>query len=49
MNTGVIAGGWEYVSAAYGVTGISLLVYGVMLMMRIRDERSRNARGANRR
>ena len=37
---GVIVGGWSYVWAAYAVTAIGLLVYGVSLYMRLRAERS---------
>jgi len=36
MN-GVITGGWNYVVAAYAVTGTALIVYGVSLFWRIRN------------
>ena len=43
MN-GVVLGGWEYVWAAYGVTATVFLIYGVTLVTRLRDARSRVAR-----
>lgn len=39
--SGVIAGGWSYVWAAYIVTATALLVYGVTLIARLREEASR--------
>ena len=44
--TGVIAGGWEYVWAAYAVTAVILLGYAVSVVMRYRAERARAAREA---
>lgn len=44
MNGGVVVGGWEYVWAAYGLTGISFLIYGVMLITRLREEHFRAAK-----
>jgi len=44
MNQGVIVGGWEFVWSAYGVTLVALLIYGVSLVLRLRDERNRAAR-----
>ena len=41
--SGVITGGWEYVTAAYTITFAVLLVYGVSLIARLRQERSRSA------
>jgi hypothetical protein len=43
MN-GVVLGGWEYVWGAYGVTAAAFLIYGVTLVTRLRDARSRVAR-----
>ncbi|HUP45205.1 MAG TPA: hypothetical protein VM779_06800 [Thermoanaerobaculia bacterium] len=41
--TGVVSGGWGFVWAAYAITGGALLIYGVMLITRLRDEWSRAA------
>ena len=41
--SGVVSGGWSYVWAAYGITAGVLLVYGVMLVARFREEWSRAA------
>ena len=43
MNGGVVVGGWEYVWAAYGITTLAFLVYGVTLITKLREEWSRNA------
>ena len=43
MSGGVVVGGWSYVIAAYAVTGIALLLYGVSLMSRLRAESRREA------
>jgi hypothetical protein len=43
MN-GVVAGGWGFVWAAYSLTAAALLLYGVTLITRLREERSRVAR-----
>ena len=40
MN-GVISGGWNFVAAAYSVTALVLLVYGLTVIIRLRDEISR--------
>lgn len=40
---GVVVGGWEYVWGAYILTSTVLLVYGVTLITRLRDARSRAA------
>ena len=37
--TGTIAGGWEYVWAAYGISAVILIGYAVSLHLRYRDER----------
>lgn len=36
MTGGVVVGGWEYVWAAYGITAAALVIYGVMLISRLR-------------
>lgn len=41
MNAGVVVGGWEFVWAAYGLTGIAFLIYGVTLVTRFREEQAR--------
>jgi len=43
MN-GVVTGGWGFVWAAYSLTAAALLLYGVTLITRLREERSRVAR-----
>jgi hypothetical protein len=43
MNQGVVVGGWEYVWAAYGLTFTAFLVYGVSLITKLREERTRAA------
>jgi heme exporter protein CcmD len=40
MN-GIVVGGWEFVWAAYGLTAIALLSYGVMVITRAREQRRR--------
>ncbi|HYC87836.1 MAG TPA: CcmD family protein [Thermoanaerobaculia bacterium] len=35
--TGVIQGGWEFVIAAYTITGIALVVYGISLIVRLKE------------
>jgi hypothetical protein len=42
--SGVIAGGWEYVWAAYSVTAAILLGYAASLIMRYRAEQWRAER-----
>jgi len=37
MN-GVVAGGWNFVAAAYAVTALVLTIYGVTVITRLRDE-----------
>lgn len=41
MNSGVIVGGWQFVVAAYSVTAVVLLVYGISLFARLREARKR--------
>ena len=43
MNGGVVVGGWEYVWAAYGITALAFIVYGVSLITKLREERGRAA------
>ncbi len=40
MN-GVVVGGWEFVWAAYALTGIAFLTYGVMVVTRVREAHRR--------
>jgi hypothetical protein len=42
--SGVIAGGWEYVVAAYAITAVILLGYAASLIARYRAEHRRAAR-----
>ena len=44
---GIVTGGWAYVWAAYTVTASALVIYGVTLITRLRDEWSREAKGPN--
>lgn len=46
MN-GVVIGGWEFVWAAYALTGISLLFYGVMVVTGVREARRRAMDGGS--
>ncbi len=46
--SGVVTGGWGYVWAAYIVTASALVIYGVTLITRLRDEWAREAEGRNR-
>ena len=43
MSQGIVTGGWEFVWAAYGLTAAALLIYGVMIVTRLREERARAA------
>lgn len=48
MN-GVVTGGWEFVWAAYALTGVSFLLYGVMIITRVREDyRRMKAEGGTR-
>ena len=42
--SGVVTGGWGFVWAAYAITSVTLLVYGVILITRLREEASRSAK-----
>ena len=44
---GIVTGGWSYVWAAYAVTATALIVYGVTVITRLRDEWSRQVEGRN--
>lgn len=35
--SGVVQGGWEFVIAAYTITGVALVVYGVSLIARLKE------------
>jgi hypothetical protein len=35
--SGVVQGGWEFVIAAYTITALGFLIYGVSLVMRLRE------------
>jgi heme exporter protein D len=39
--SGVITGGWGFVWAAYAITTIGLLIYGISLITRLRQEERR--------
>lgn len=43
-GSGVVSGGWEFVVAAYVVSGLVLGTYFVILHLRYRAERARDAR-----
>lgn len=47
MN-GIVIGGWEFVWAAYALTAISFIAYGVMVVTRSREERRRAEAGPDR-
>lgn len=47
MTGGVVVGGWEYVWAAYAITFIAFIVYGVTLVTKIREEQAREAENGN--
>ena len=38
MN-GVVQGGWEFVIAAYTITGLAFVIYGVSLLARLKELR----------
>ena len=40
MTDGIVVGGWEFVWAAYGLTGTALLIYGVSLIARLRQAKN---------
>jgi hypothetical protein len=35
--SGVVQGGWEFVIAAYTITGVAFVVYGVSLITRLKE------------
>lgn len=37
--TGVVQGGWEFVIAAYTITAAGFVVYGVSLIVRLKEPR----------
>jgi len=47
MSGGVLTGGWNFVIAAYGVTFSVLFIYGVSIVTRFREERSRTPEEGN--
>jgi hypothetical protein len=47
MSAGLVTGGWNFVIAAYVVTFSVLFIYGVSIITRLREERSRAAEEAN--
>jgi hypothetical protein len=42
MTQGVVTGGWNFVVAAYTLTAAVLLIYGISLIARLRDEQRRS-------
>jgi len=48
MSGGVVTGGWNFVIDAYVVTFSMLFIYGVSIVTRLREERSRSEEEANR-
>jgi hypothetical protein len=45
MSGGIVTGGWGFVWAAYTLTAAALFLYGVTLITRLREEKSRVAKG----
>ena len=43
MSEGIVSGGWNFVIAAYGITAAVLVLYGVTLITRLREARTRAA------
>ena len=35
--TGIVQGGWEFVIAAYTITALGFVIYGVSLVARLRE------------
>ena len=35
--SGIVQGGWEFVIAAYTITGLALVIYGVSLFVRLKE------------
>ncbi len=48
MGSGVLSGGWEYVTAAYVISGVILAGYAVSVVWRYRAELARRRREADR-
>jgi heme exporter protein D len=48
MTEGVVTGGWGFVWAAYAITALALLVYGVMIVTNLRREETRAGEGEQR-
>jgi hypothetical protein len=46
VDAGTVTGGWNFVVAAYVVTFSVLFIYGVSIITRFREERSRAAEEA---
>jgi len=42
MSGGVISGGWGFVVAAYTLSAAVFLIYGISLIVRLRDEQRRS-------
>jgi hypothetical protein len=42
MTQGMVSGGWNFVIAAYGITAAVLVLYGVTLITRLREAKSRS-------
>lgn len=43
MSQGIVSGGWNFVVAAYGITAAVLVLYGVTLITRLREAKSRSS------
>lgn len=41
MTEGVIRGGWEFVWAAYGISATVFVLYGISLVVRLREARKK--------
>jgi hypothetical protein len=48
MTQGIVTGGWSFVIAAYALTATAFLIYGITLLVRLREERNRAEDGGNR-
>jgi len=48
IDAGMVTGGWNFVIAAYTVTFSVLFIYGVSIVTRLREERSRTTEEATR-
>jgi hypothetical protein len=40
MTGGYVTGGWGFVIAAYALTAVGFLAYGISLIMRLRETKS---------